>query len=196
MTNIWMNCQLPQIEMESFEKKMSNILYVSARSVLFLQITVSGSVTFQHKIHYINFDWSFLLLKKKEGKMKQVSPDYKNVLLFKYICRGAHSVSHKRKITVFCRRVFWRSRAHKTNVLRILIFISVTVNWNLYFSTSASLLCEKSSEKDLTIFPSVHSCNDSLTPSFSFFLPLSPQKGHINNMLCSFDADGRLKVSV
>ena len=48
--------ELPQIERESFEKKMSNIPYVSARSDLFLQIQMSESVTFQHKIHYINFD--------------------------------------------------------------------------------------------------------------------------------------------
>ena len=77
------------------------------------------------------------------------------------------------------------TEALKTNALLKLVFISA------------------SGEKVLTEpffffyhFPFIHSCINSNGTFSLLSLPLSPQKGHINNMLCSFEADGRLKVSV
>lgn len=82
-----------------------------------------------------------------------------------------------------------RTEALKTNALPKLVFISASGEKVLTepFFFIVIVYC--------FIFPFIHSCINS-NSTFPCFLSLSPQKGHINNMLCSFEADGRLKVSV
>lgn len=76
-----------------------------------------------------------------------------------------------------------RTEALKTNALLKLVFIS---------ASGEKVLTEPFLKKCFHSFTVVLT----LTAPFPCFLSLSPQKGHINNMLCSFEADGRLKVSV
>lgn len=63
-----------------------------------------------------------------------------------------------------------------------------------FFLSLLVLTYEK--ESSHSRFPIVQTRNRFLTAPLSCSLSLSPQKGHISNMLCSFEADGRLKVSV
>lgn len=107
--------------------------------------------------------------------------------------RGPTFIPHKPKRTVFRGTLLSRTRCRNT-------FVSVSAE---------SLICDFPPALPLVLFvvkkkvpsippfhfPSIHSCNYFLTSPFSRFLSFSLQKGHISNMLGSFDADGRLKVS-
>lgn len=107
--------------------------------------------------------------------------------------RGITFILHRRKIKVFCRPewlTYWGNSIWYLSVLKL--------NMRFFSAITFGPLHYKKKKFSVTPFhfPPIHSCNYFLTSPFSCCLSFSPQKGHISNMLCSFDADGRLKVSV